>query len=177
MLQGRKIRRFQYTVIDEAIRIGTIKWIYLEGGEPFLYYPLLVEAVKLARDYGFKVGIVTNSYWATNEEDAELWLRNIAKSGVSAIEISNDEFHFVDDERKLPEIAQKVAKRLKIPSISTITIDQPKVEFESKKAQEKGTAIMNGGAVFRGRAVDNLVEGLPTRDWETLVECPYEDLK
>ncbi|MHA1112199.1 MAG: radical SAM protein [Promethearchaeota archaeon] len=164
-------------VIDEAIRIGTIEWIYLEGGEPFLYYPLLVESVKLARDYGFKVGIVTNSYWATTEQDAELWLRDIAKSGVSAIEISNDEFHFVEDERNLPKIAQKVAKRLKIPSISTITIDQPRVELESKKAREKGTAIMKGGAVFRGRAVDTLVEGLPTRDWETLVECPYEDLK
>ncbi len=164
-------------VIVEAIRIGTIEFLYFEGGEPFLYYPLLVQAVQLARDYRLKVGIVTNSYWATNEEDAELWLRDIAKSGVSAIEISNDEFHFVDDERELPKIAQKVAKRLKIPSISTITIDQPSVDLDSKDPQTKGTAIMNGGAVFRGRAVDNLVEGLPTRDWETLIECPYEDLK
>ena len=164
-------------VLNEALKIGTLKIIYFEGGEPFLYYPLLVEAVKLARDYGFKVGIVTNSYWATNEEDAELWLRDIAKSGVSAIEISNDEFHFVEDERNLPDIAQKVAKRLKIPSISTITIDKPEIDINSKEAQEKGTAIMRGGAVFRGRAVDTLVEGLPTRDWETLIECPYEDLE
>ncbi len=164
-------------VLEEAIKIGTIKWIYYEGGEPFLYYPLLVESVKLARDFGFKVGIVTNSYWATNERDAELWLHDIAKSGVSAMEISNDEFHFVDDERELPKIAQRVAKKLKIPSISTITIDQPEIDLDSKEAQEKGTAIMKGGAVFRGRAVDTLVEGLPTRDWKTLTDCPYEDIE
>jgi organic radical activating enzyme len=163
-------------VIEEAIKIGTISWIYYEGGEPFLYYPLLVEAVKLARDYGFKVGIVTNSYWATNEEDAELWLRDIAKSGVSAIEISNDDFHFIADERELPKIAQKVAKKLKIPSISTITINFPEIDLDSKEVREKGTAIMKGGAVFRGRAVETLTEGLPTRNWETLTECPYEDL-
>ena len=36
---------------------------------------------------------------------------------------------------------------------------------------------MKGGAVFRGRAVDTLVKGLPTRSWETLTECPYEDLE
>ena len=163
-------------VLEEAIKIRTIEWIYYEGGEPFLYYPLLVEAVKLARDFGFKVGIVTNSYWATNEEDAELWLRDIAKSGVTAMEISNDEFHFVDDERDLPKIAQKIAKKLKIPSISTITINQPEIDLDSKKAQEKGTAIMKGGAVFRGRAVDTLAKGLPTRCWNTLIECPYEDI-
>ena len=164
------------SVLEEAVKIRTVNTIYFEGGEPFLYYPLLYQAVILARDFGFRVGIVTNSYWATNEEDAELWLHDIAKSGVSAIEISNDEFHFVDDDRDLPTIAKKVAKKLRIPSISTITINQPEIDLDSKEAQEKGTAIMKGGAVFRGRAVDTLVEGLPTRNWETMTECPYEDM-
>ncbi|MBN2156610.1 MAG: radical SAM protein [Candidatus Lokiarchaeota archaeon] len=164
-------------ILDEAFKIKTIEWIYFEGGEPFLYYPLLVEGVKLARDYGFKVGIVTNSYWATNEEDAELWLHNIAKSGVTAMEISNDDFHFVDDDRNLPIIAQKVAEKLRIPSISTITIDKPEIDLHSKEAKNKGSAIMKGGAVFRGRAVEKLIFGLPTRPWETLNECPYEDLE
>jgi len=164
-------------VLDEAIKIGTIEWIYFEGGEPFLFYPLLVKAVKLTRDYGFKVGIVTNSYWATNEEDAELWLRDIVRNGVTAMEISNDDFHFVEDDRKLPLIAQKVAKKLKIPSISTITIESPEVDLYSKEAQEKGRAIMKGGAVFRGRAVEKLISGLPTRSWDSMQECPYEDFE
>jgi hypothetical protein len=31
--------------------------------------------------------------------------------------------------------------------------------------------------MFRGRAVENLIEGLPRRPWEEFIECPYEDLK
>ena len=40
-------------VLDESRKIGSVKWIYFEGGEPFLFYPLLLEGVKLARDRGF----------------------------------------------------------------------------------------------------------------------------
>ncbi|MCK4723487.1 MAG: radical SAM protein, partial [Dehalococcoidia bacterium] len=61
-------------VLDELIKIGTIEIVYFEGGEPFLFYPLMVEGIRIARDVGFKTGVVTNSYWATSEEDAELWL-------------------------------------------------------------------------------------------------------
>ena len=45
-------------VLDDASKIGTVKWIYYEGGEPFLFFPLLVESVKQARARGFKVGVI-----------------------------------------------------------------------------------------------------------------------
>ena len=47
-------------LLDEARKIATIKTIYYEGGEAFLFYPLLVESVRLASNAGFNVGIVTN---------------------------------------------------------------------------------------------------------------------
>ena len=31
--------------------------------------------------------------------------------------------------------------------------------------------------MFRGRAVEKLVEALPTRPWQQLTECPHEDLR
>ena len=31
--------------------------------------------------------------------------------------------------------------------------------------------------MFRGRAVETLTRGLPTRPWQQLTECPYEDLR
>ena len=68
-------------VLAEAKKIGTVEWIYFEGGEPFLYYPIMVEAVKLAKKQDFKVGIVTNSYWATSIEDAEIWLKPFSELG------------------------------------------------------------------------------------------------
>ena len=58
-------------VLDESRKIDSVEWIYFEGGEPFLFYPSMLEAIKLARCLGFKVGIVTNAYGAISEEDAE----------------------------------------------------------------------------------------------------------
>ena len=52
-------------VFDEIVKIETIKRVYFEGGEAFLYYPLMVEGIRIARDKGREAGIVTNGYWAT----------------------------------------------------------------------------------------------------------------
>ena len=60
-------------VLDEARRTRSVNFVYFEGGEPFLYYPLMLEGIRMAGERGFQAGIVTNCYWATSEEDAELW--------------------------------------------------------------------------------------------------------
>ena len=78
------------SVLDEAEKIGTIDWIYYEGGEPFLFYPLLLESVKRAGERGFRVGIVTNAYGANSEQDAKLWLAPLMDAGLSFISISNE---------------------------------------------------------------------------------------
>jgi MoaA/NifB/PqqE/SkfB family radical SAM enzyme len=80
-------------VLDEAEKIGTIEWIYFEGGEPFLYYPLLIEGIKSASRKGFKTGIVTNAYFATSLKDTIKWLLPFHQLGVSDISISNDLYH------------------------------------------------------------------------------------
>jgi MoaA/NifB/PqqE/SkfB family radical SAM enzyme len=36
------------SVLDEAQKIGTVEWIFYEGGEPFLFFPLLNESIKRA---------------------------------------------------------------------------------------------------------------------------------
>jgi len=159
-------------VLGEAKKIGTVEWIYFEGGEPFLYYPIMVEGVKSAKAHGFKVGIVTNSYWATNIEDAEIWLKPFSVLGVDNVSISDDTFHYENVEQSLSKIAKKASDNLKLPSM-TICIEEPTV----KKEQERGEPVISGGAMFKGRAVENLIKGLPKRSWEILNECPYEDLK
>ncbi|MEW6747944.1 MAG: hypothetical protein AB1486_34935 [Planctomycetota bacterium] len=57
-------------MLDEARKIPSVQWIYFEGGEPFLYYPILIEGSRIAKEMGFKTGLVTNAYWATTEGDA-----------------------------------------------------------------------------------------------------------
>jgi MoaA/NifB/PqqE/SkfB family radical SAM enzyme len=48
------------SVLNEAAKINTIEWIYFEGGEPFLYYPRMLEGIRISRSMGFKVGVLTN---------------------------------------------------------------------------------------------------------------------
>ncbi len=164
------------TVFDELPKIGTIEWVYFEGGEPFLFYPLMYEGIKTARSMGLKTGIVTNAYWATSEEDAELWLRPLRDLGVSHISISDDSFHHEDKEASPAKHALNAANRLGISS-GPICIDKPAIEEGVDKEQGKGKPVIGGGAMFRGRAAEKLVEGLPRRPWHEFTECPYEDLR
>ena len=162
-------------ILDEATKIESVKWIYFEGGEPFLYYPIMIEGMKLAKERGFKLGLVTNSYWATNVEDAEIWLKPISDIGIESMEVSDDLFHFENEIDNLAKNASLAAQNLNIPT-SSITIGTPTIEEGIEKDQEKGKPVIGGGAMFRGRAVETLIEGLPTQPWEDLIKCPYEDL-
>jgi hypothetical protein len=163
-------------VLDDASKIGTVKWIYYEGGEPFLFFPLLVESVRQARARGFKVGIVTNAYGANSAADAELWLSPLVDSGVNFLSISNDAFHYGEAARNPATIAASAAKRLGLET-APICIDPPKTGKPGTGNGERGTPVVGGDVKFRGRAADKLTKGLPLRPINTFVECPYEDLE
>ncbi len=163
-------------VLNEALKINTIEWVYFEGGEPFLFYPIMLESLKLANEMGFKTGIVTNSYWATSVEDAEIWLKPISELGISDFSISDDTFHYGNEELNLAKMADKAAKNLNLPS-SSITIDEPTIDKGIDKNHEKGEPVIKGGAMFRGRAVETLTKNLPRRSWLEMKKCPYEDLE
>lgn len=163
-------------VFDELTKIKTIEWIYFEGGEPFLFYPLMYEGIKIARSMGFKTGIATNAYWATSEGDVELWLKPLHDLGISDISISDDAFHYEDTEASPAKHALNAARKLGMPCES-IRIDKPTVGGHIEKEQSKGKPVIGGGVMFRGRAVEKLIEGLPRRPWTEFTECPYEDLK
>jgi hypothetical protein len=140
--------------LNEARKIDTVEWIFFEGGEPLLYFPLLKESIRRASELGFKVGIVTNAYAASSQEDAELWLKPLADSGLSFLNISNDAFHYGGEAENPATVVQA-----------------------SPDAAGKGLPVVGGGAMFRGRAADTLTGDLPRRPWDGLCECPYEDLE
>ena len=72
-------------VYQQALSLGTIHDIFFEGGEAFLYYPILLKAVARAKTLGFSVGIVSNNYWATSVEDALAWLRPLLEAMVREV--------------------------------------------------------------------------------------------
>jgi len=158
-------------VLDQAVELGTVTDVYFEGGEPFLFYPLMIEGIRMARERGFSTGVVTNCYWATAVPDAELWLRPLRGLEVADLSVSSDTFHAGDDEDPQPGFAVEAARRLGLDE-AVITIDPPAV---CATPDEKGLPIVGGSVRFRGRAAVNLTEGLPHRPWNDFDECPDED--
>lgn len=142
---------------DEIERIGTIETVYFEGGEAFLYYPLLLEGLRMAARRGLRSGIVTNAYWATSLEDAEMWLEPIRQIGIADLSISDDAFHRSEEEGSPPKLALAAARKLGMPCDSI--------------------CIQPGKVLFKGRAAAKLTQGLPRRRCEELTSCPHEDLE
>jgi hypothetical protein len=159
------------SVLDQAKEAGTIEEIYFEGGEPFLFYPLMVEGIRQARKRGFSTGVVTNCYWATAEADAALWLEPLRELEVADLSVSSDGFHAGDDDDPRPGYAVEAARRLGLDDV-TITIDPPTVCASPEK---KGLPIVGGSVRFRGRAAVELTKDLPRRPWTEFRECPDED--
>ncbi len=161
-------------VLDEAKKIGTVDSIFFEGGEALLYYPLLLEAVGLTADMGFKASMVSNAYMATCDDDAELWLRPLRDRGLSFISLSNDAFH-ADDPDNPASRALQAAEKLGIAT-STIAIDNPQAKGCPADYGDKGEPVAGGEPLYIGRAADKLTDGLPTQDPESFSECKHEEL-
>jgi hypothetical protein len=161
--------------LEQARQVASITEIYFEGGEPFLYYPLLLEGVRLARALGFEVGIVTNSYFATSEANAELFLRPLVDQGIFDLSVSDDALHHGDDPDTPARRAFAAAQRLGLP-VGAISIEEPSVQPAPDTDTAKGAPIVGGDVRFRGRAVDTMTGNLPVRPWDSFTECPYENL-
>jgi len=163
------------TILKQARELGTVEWIYFEGGEPFLYYPLLLRGVEEAARLGFKVGIVTNGYWATTLEDALLWLEPLAGK-VADLSVSSDLFHWDERISQQARNACAAAEELGIPAgvIVTVGLDEPGGGGELPKGQ---LTVGEWKVMHRGRAAEKLAQGLPRRSWTEFRECPHEDLR
>ena len=160
-------------ILQQAKDLGTVKWFYFEGGEPFLYYAILLKGVQEAASMGFQAGIVSNGYWATNVEDALEWLRPFAEL-IQDLSISSDLYHWSDKLSQQAKNACAAAEQLGIP-LGVISIAQPEVTNAASAVGQlpaSETAVM-----YRGRAAEKLVPQAVRWPWGQFTECPYEDLR
>ncbi len=160
-------------ILSESKKLGTVNHIYVEGGEPFLYYPVMLETLKMAKKMGLDLGVVTNCYWATDYDDALLWLKPIAKIGLMDLGMSADIFHWGDLESERARYAAKAAHELGLPGqIMAVESDR-----QEKVDSIEGIKVGFGGIMYKGRAAVNLAKDAPKRPWKEFDECPYENLK
>lgn len=164
-----KVRR----IFDQGQALGSVESVSFEGGEPFLYYGLLLEGVRNAKARGWKTEIISNAYWATSPEDALLWLRPLAQAGLDNLLVSEDSYHGPDEEA-LPGNAAAAADHLAIGR-GTIAIREAAASVDAPSSA-RGEAIKGGAVRFRGRAASRLTAGLARRPWQELATCPHEEL-
>jgi MoaA/NifB/PqqE/SkfB family radical SAM enzyme len=157
-------------ILQQAKEAG-VKSIYFEGGEPFLYYAVLVRGVHRAADMGFSVGIVSNAYWATSIADAEEWLRPFV-GRLADLTVSSDLFHCEDRFGEMPQNAIAAAKWMGIPT-GMISVARP----EGQAADSLGQLREESAVLYRGRAAAKLASQAPSHPWEEFESCPHEDLR
>lgn len=152
-------------ILEQGKAAGTVRTIFFEGGEPFLYYGALLEGVRMAAGMGFEAGIVTNVYWATSEEDAVACLRPFAGL-LHNLTISTDLFHYTEKVSRQAENARAAARTLGI-DLGTISVARP-CDGERRPGE--------GGVMFRGRAAVKLAAQAAQQPWLSFTTCPHEKL-
>ena len=159
-------------ILNQAKEAASVEWIYFEGGEPFLYYQTMMAGIYEAYSLGYKIGIVTNSYWATSEEDACLWLSPLVGK-IQDLTISSDLFHFSEKVSQQAKNVSITAEELSIP-LGIICIEQPENLGVSTIGQipPESASIM-----YRGRAAVKLTPKASLYPASLFVNCPHENLE
>ncbi|UCE03258.1 MAG: hypothetical protein JSW67_03460, partial [Candidatus Latescibacterota bacterium] len=171
--QGTMTLRQIDRILQQAKELGTIRWIYFEGGEPFLYHAILHRGARMAAQKRFQVGVVSNAYWATESEDALEWLRPFAGL-IQDLSLSCDIYHGDEESNRRVRNARWAAEKLRIP-LAAISIAQPGA---TRVAPVSGQLPAGESpVVYRGRAVEKLAPRAAGGDWSEFTSCPCEDLR
>ncbi len=154
-------------------RDANVEWVYFEGGEPFLYYAIMVSGVELASKMGFHVGVVTNGYWANTLEDALEWLKPLTM--LEDLSVSSDLYHYDELLSRQAGNVVAAAQQLGIP-VGTICVGQPE-QIDAALSHGQIGEGAPASVMYRGRAAQKLVPRAQRKDWAQFTECPHEDLR
>jgi hypothetical protein len=155
-------------IYDQVQALGTVRSFYFEGGEPFLYYAVLVQAVREAHARGFEVGIVSNAYWANSPADAKANLEPLAGL-VSDLTVSSDLFHY----------SELLSAQARHAAAAAVAVGIPCGLIQIAPVEAAGSGqIPDGesGVMYRGRAAEKLAPAAPHYPWQSFTTCPHEDL-
>jgi hypothetical protein len=160
-------------ILEEAKKLGTVTDIAIEGGESFLYYPVMLNVVRDAVGLGFRVEILSNCYWAASSEDAVEWLRPIAEAENVRLSLSSDLYHGESWKTAESENAVKAANTLGI-RVGVVAVKNLSTETPCPNDIE-GAKVDLWELMYRGRAASKLTEKAVKKPWREFTKCPYED--
>jgi hypothetical protein len=156
-----------YDAIDQTADVPSIDTVYFEGGEPTLYWPVVLEAARHARARGLDVGVVTNCHWAESVEDAKVWLAPLEELRIADLSLSSYAYFAEDDklEERLLRNAVEAALDLGLPMGLLEVGAEAKLDLPGVCTGDIGEIM------YKGRAAVELA----TERADALTECPHED--
>ncbi len=160
-------------ILGEAKKLKTVTYVSFEGGEPFLFYPIMVKGVEEAAELGFHVEVLSNCYWASCVDDAVEWLLPIAKAGNVELTLSSDLYHGESWETELVRNAVKAANKLGMKA-GILAVSFPNAEKPCPTEIERAKVGL-WDLMYRGRASEKLVEKASRKPWHEFTKCPYEN--
>ncbi len=157
-------------VLNQAKEAG-VESVYFEGGEPFIYYDILLQGVQMAKEMGFSAGIVSNAFWAVSVAKASEYLQPFAGL-LSDLTVSSDLYHGDQELSEESQNAIAAAKWLDIPT-GMISIAKP----NEVDKQAHGQVMDQDAVMYRGRAAAKIAPHMGHHPWEEFTQCPHEDLR
>jgi len=161
-------------ILAEAKKLETVDCVSLEGGEPFMYYPIMIKAVEEAEKLGFRVEILSNCYWASCPEDAVEWLLPIAEAKDVELGLSSDLYHGESWQIEEVKNAVKAANGLNV-KVGILAIKYPNADVPCPSEIE-GAKVGLYELMYKGRAASKLAVDADKKSWREFTKCPYEDL-
>ncbi len=159
------------------------KTVWLFGGEPFLYFDLLMDSVESARKIGIEPYVTSNAFWAVSEESALSKLRLLREKGLYDIQFGVDPFHHGYVPIEHVRNAINAARSLDMPKGPFDLMNCYFVEKDGGDIRSRSREIISrllphevftGTIVFNGTAAEVLAERAPRRSWEEYRTCQME---
>ena len=160
-------------IFTESKKLGTVETVSIEGGEPFLYYPIMLKTARRAMELGFRVEILSNCYWATCVEDAQEWLIPFAEAKKVELTLSSDLYHGEKWATEEVKNAAKAAKALNLKA-DILAVKYPFAEIPCPSEIE-GAKVGLWDLAYRGRAFSKFTEKASKKSWSEFTKCPFEN--
>lgn len=106
--------------IDQAKKLGFLNVVFT-GGEATMRWAELVEAIRYADNLEIPTRVVTNAYWATNDEEASRRIHELADAGLKEINYSTGDEHI----RFIPleNVVNAIMATLRLPLVMAVMIE------------------------------------------------------
>lgn len=154
-------------ILDQATALGTIEALCYEGGETFVYYPILIAAVRHAAARRFRTAVITNGYWANSAEQARMWLGRLVDAGLQQI-------FFVADSRS--GAALEMATHTGLVVAQEMGLATSIIGADARAVGEQSGAGPAGWPQLACGRVALAAGNSAPRAWQTFTACPYGEL-